>query len=137
MGRSRKKLTDFYQTIVQRTSFEKNENNFLLTTIDRKGKIINYIIPENLLKIYVEKIMEYVIITGEITHEEATEVLFKDIYAVYKTKVATVRISLLILNMMVKEELLYSDNNEDYKLIKSPESLKEWICNFFNNKNNT
>lgn len=134
MGRSRKKLTDFYQTIIQRTSFEKNENNFLLTTIDRKGKIINYIIPENLLKIYVEKIMEYVIITGEITHEEATEVLFKDIYAVYKTKVATVRISLLILNMMVKEELLYSDNNEDYKLIKSPESLKEWICNLFNNK---
>lgn len=134
MGRSRKKLTDFYQTIIQRTSFEKNENNFLLTTIDRKGKTINYIIPENLLKIYVEKIMEYVIITGEITHEEATEVLFKDIYAVYKTKVATVRISLLILNMMVKEELLYSDNNEDYKLIKSPESLKEWICNLFNNK---
>jgi len=134
MGRSRKKLTDFYQTIIQRTSFKKNENNFLLTTIDRKGKTINYIIPENLLKIYVEKIMEYVIITGEITHEEATEVLFKDIYAVYKTKVATVRISLLILNMMVKEELLYSDNNEDYKLIKSPESLKEWICNLFNNK---
>lgn len=134
MGRSRKKLTDFYQTIIQRTSFEKNENNFLLTTIDRKGKTINYIIPENLLKIYVEKIMEYVIITGEITHEEATEVLFKDIYAVYKTKVATVRISLLILNMMVKEELLYSDNNKDYKLIKSPESLKEWICNLFNNK---
>lgn len=134
MGRSRKKLTDFYQTIIQRTSFEKNENNFLLTTIDRKGKTINYIIPENLLKIYVEKIMEYVIITGEITHEEATEVLFKDIYAVYKTKVATVRISLLILNMMVKEEFLYSDNNEDYKLIKSPESLKEWICNLFNNK---
>lgn len=134
MGRSRKKLTDFYQTIIQRTSFEKNEKNFLLTTIDRKGKTINYIIPENLLKIYVEKIMEYVIITGEITHEEATEVLFKDIYAVYKTKVATVRISLLILNMMVKEELLYSDNNEDYKLIKSPESLKEWICNLFNNK---
>lgn len=134
MGRSRKKLTDFYQTIIQRTSFEKNENNFLLTTIDRKGKTINYIIPENLLKIYVEKIMEYVIITGEITHEEATEVLFKDIYAVYKTKVATVRISLLILNMMVKEELLYSDNNEDYKLIKSPEFLKEWICNLFNNK---
>jgi hypothetical protein len=134
MGRSRKKLTDFYQTIVQRTSFEKNENNFLLTTIDRKGKTINYIIPENLLKIYVEKIMEYVIITGEITHEEAIEVLFKDIYAVYKTKVATVRISLLILNMMVKEELLYSDNNEDYKLIKSPESLKEWFCNLFNNK---
>jgi len=134
MGRSRKKLTDFYQTIIQRTSFEKNENNFLLTTIDRKGMTINYIIPENLLKIYVEKIMEYVIITGEITHEEATEVLFKDIYAVYKTKVATVRISLLILNMMVKEELLYSDNNEDYKLIKSPESLKEWIYNLFNNK---
>lgn len=134
MGRSRKKLTDFYQTIIQRTSFEKNENNFLLTTIDRKGMTINYIIPENLLKIYVEKIMEYVIITGEITHEEATEVLFKDIYTVYKTKVATVRISLLILNMMVKEKLLYSDNNEDYKLIKSPESLKEWICNLFNNK---
>lgn len=134
MGRNRKKLTDFYQTIIQRTSFEKNENNFLLTTIDRKGMTINYIIPENLLKIYVEKIMEYVIITGEITHEEATEVLFKDIYTVYKTKVATVRISLLILNMMVKEELLYSDNNEDYKLIKSPESLKEWICSLFNNK---
>ena len=134
MGRSRKKLTDFYQTIIQRTSFEKNENNFLLTTIDRKGMTINYIIPENLLKIYVEKIMEYVIITGKITHEEATEVLFKDIYTVYKTKVATVRISLLILNMMVKEKLLYSDNNEDYKLIKSPESLKEWICNLFNNK---
>jgi len=134
MGRSRKKLTDFYQTIIQRTSFEKNENNFLLTTIDRKGMTINYIIPENLLKIYVEKIMEYVIITGEITHEEATEVLFKDIYTVYKTKVATVRISLLILNMMVKEKLLYSDNNEDYKLIKSPESLKEWICSLFNNK---
>lgn len=134
MGRSRKKLTDFYQTIIQRTSFEKNENNFLLTTIDRKRMTINYIIPENLLKIYVEKIMEYVIIAGEITHEEATEVLFKDIYTVYKTKVATVRISLLILNMMVKEKLLYSDNNEDYKLIKSPESLKEWICNLFNNK---
>ena len=65
MGRSRKKLTDFYQTIIQRTSFEKNENNFLLTTIDRKGMTINYIIPENLLKIYVEKIMEYVIITGK------------------------------------------------------------------------
>mgnify|MGYP000894998040 CR=1 FL=1 len=137
MGRSRKKLSGFYQTILQKTSYEKSETNFLLKTVDTKEKNINYIVPEHLLKIYVEKILEYVIIAGEITHEEATEVLFKDIYAVYKTKVATVRISLSILNMMVKEELLYSDNNEDYKLIKNPEVLREWFYGFFDNKNNT
>ena len=137
MGRRRKKLTGFHSTILQKTSFDKNENNFLLKTIDTKEKTINYIVPEHLLKFYIEKIMEYIIITGEITHKEAIEVLFKDIFSVYKTKVATVRISLLILNMMVKEELLYSDNNEDYKLVRSPEVLKQWLCDFFNNKNNT
>jgi hypothetical protein len=137
MGRSRKKLTGFHQTILQKTSFEKSETNFLLKTVDTKGKVINYIVPEYLLKSYIEKIMEYAIITGEITHREAIEVLFKDIFSVYKTKVATVRVTLLILNMMVKEELLYSDNNEDYKLIKNPEVLKQWFCDFFNNKNNT
>lgn len=137
MGRSRKKLSGFYQTILQKTSYEKSETNFLLKTVDTKEKIINYIVPEHLLKIYVEKILEYAIITGEITHQEAIEVLFKDIFSVYKTKVATVRITLLILNMMVKEQLFYSDDNEDYKLIKNPEVLKEWFYSFFDNKNNT
>lgn len=137
MGRSRKKLTGFYQTILQKTTYEKSGTNFLLKTVDTKEKIINYIVPEHLLKIYVEKILEYAIITGEITHQEATEVLFKDIFSIYKTKIATVRIPLLILNMMVKEELFYSDDNEYYKLIKNPEVLKEWFSNFFNIKNNT
>jgi len=136
MGREHKKVTGFYPIIIKKTFFDNNGNNFLLRTIDTKEKVINYIIPEELLNPYVKKICEYVIITGEITHKEANELLFKDIFPVYKTKVATVRIPLLILNTMVKEGLLYSDNNEDYKLIKNQEVLKQWFDNSFNIKNN-
>lgn len=132
MGRKRRKVSGFYPIILQKTSFEKNENNnFLLKTVDKNEKPINYIVPQHLLQLYIEKMIEYVIIAGEITHEEATELLFKDIFTAYKTKISTTRISLLILNMMVKEGLLFSDDNEEYKLIKSPEELKEWFYSFF------
>ena len=57
--------------------------------IEKEPQLIYY--PENLLK-YMLKNNGICYYYGN-NHEEATEVLFKDIYTVYKTKVATVRIS--------------------------------------------
>jgi len=131
MGRRRKKLTGFYPTIVEKTSCEKLEDNFLVRTVDRKQNPINYVISHELFAQYMLKILEYVAITGEITHDEARETLYKDIFSVYKTKVSTVRISLLLLNVLVKEGILYSDNNEDYKLVKCQEEMRQWYQDQF------
>lgn len=130
MGRRHIKLTGFYPTIMQKTSCERLETNFLLNTVDTKSKTINYVIPNQLMAAYTEKIIDYIVITGEITHDETIELLFDDIFPVYKKKVATVRIPLLILNMLVINGILYSDNNEDYKLVKSQVEVREWFDDF-------
>lgn len=136
MGRRHIKLTGFYPTIMQKTSCERLETNFLLNTVDTKSKTINYVIPNQLMAAYTEKIIDYIVITGEITHDETIELLFDDIFPVYKKKVATVRIPLLILNMLVINGILYSDNNEDYKLVKSQVEVREWFNDFFMNVDN-
>lgn len=136
MGRRHIKLTGFYPTIMQKTSCERLETNFLLNTVDTKSKTINYVIPNQLMAAYTEKIIDYIVITGEITHDETIELLFDDIFPVYKKKVATVRIPLLILNMLVINGILYSDNNEDYKLVKSQVEVREWFDDFFMNVDN-
>lgn len=134
MGRTHKKVTGFHPVILQKTNVENLDKNFLLQTVNTKKKPINYVIPSHLLRTYMQKLLEYIAIAGEITHKEATDLLFKDIYSVYKKKVATVRIPLLLLNMLVKEEILYSDNSEDYFLVQSQEKAKEWLENTFDKK---
>lgn len=137
MGRRRRKPTGFYPVIMEHTSCEKLENNYLLQTVDHKKNAINYIVSFDLFPYYVLKILEYVAITGEITHEEARETLYDDVFSVYKTKVSTVRISLLILNFLVKEGILYSDDNEEYRLVKNQDDVRRWYLEYFAENNNT
>lgn len=131
MGRKRKKVTNFYPEIIQNTSCEKLETNYLLQTVDTNKKTINYVVPHEIFHRYVLKVLEYSFISGKITHEEAREILYKDIFSIYKTKISVVRISLLILNFLVKEEILYSDDNEEYKLIKCQDEVNEWYRKYF------
>lgn len=118
MGRKRKKATGLYEKIKQNTfyTYNEKERNYLLSSIDSKEKKINYIVSEDLFNKILKKILEYMNIGGKITIQEATEILFNDIYCIYKTKVSTVRIPLLVMNILVSEGFLYSDNNYDYIL---------------------
>ena len=116
MGRVHKKKTKFYQKIIDNTACIKTGNSYLLRSIDTKEKIINYIIHEELFFSCINKIIEYAKFSGEITIYEASNLLYAEIYKIYKTKISTVRLPLLLLNVLVKENILYSDNNEDYIL---------------------
>ncbi|QUH22097.1 hypothetical protein [Alkaliphilus sp. B6464] len=132
MGRRHQKITGFHTTLMQNTSFDfAGGENILINSISLKGKILNYVIKIELFKQYVDIIFDIVSIEGEITHKEIIEILFSDIYKIYKTKVATKRIPFLILNLLVEEGLLYTDNGEDYILKSCDENINQWKKGFF------
>lgn len=127
MGRSHQKLIGFHKNIIENTSISRINNNIMINSIDTKMKPINYIIPKELFEEYTNSIIEIMIISGEIHLNDAIEMLFSKIYKIYKTKVATIRIPLLILNVLVREGICYSDDCEDYLLKVDEIEFENWI----------
>lgn len=116
MGRSHKKLEGFHEIIVKNTNIEKNENNLIITSLSIKNKSISYCINAEFFLKYADIFYREISLTGTISHKQAVKITFEDIYKIYKTKVAAECIPYLIMNVLVKGCVFYSDNGEDYYL---------------------
>lgn len=116
MGRSHKKREGFHDNIVKNTNIEKNESNLIITSINIKNKTISYCISTELFLKYADMFYREISLSGNISHKQAIKITFEDIYKIYKTKVAAEYIPYLIMNVLVKGCVFYSDNGEDYYL---------------------
>ena len=122
---------NFYNTIIKNTTYEVVGKNILIQSIDFENEPINYIIKTENFNNYCKKIIEYAFINGEIELEEIQELLFKDIFKVYKTKVATKRISLLLLYYLTIKDIFFSADGIKYIVIKEYDHVFENFKNIF------
>lgn len=110
MGRNRLSTENYLEDIIKYTTIDKHRNNLLIRTVDLKKEYINYIIDIDLFKSYVEKILIYCKDKENIDIQEIENLLKDDIYQIYKTKVSTKRIPILIFNIFVLLKYFDCDN---------------------------
>ena len=116
MARYHKKRTGFHETILKETEITKNGDNLIISSISVKDEKIKYCINAEDFTRFVDIIYRYAIEKETFSHLNVTELIEKEVYKLYKTKVASRNIPYVILNFLVKWEILYSDNGEDYFL---------------------
>jgi len=127
MGRSHKKLEGFHELIVKNTNIQNNNNNLIITSIDVKNKTISYCLQTELFLKYADIYYRELFESGSLSHNSAVKITFNDIYKIYKTKVATECIPYLIMNVLVKGDIFYSDNGEDYILKNSHNDFVDYL----------
>lgn len=116
MGRFHKKLVGFYETIVSETEILVNGDNVILSSLTIKKEKIQYCIKTELFLKIADNIYRNITEKGVMTHKEVSDIFSKEIYGMYKTKVAVKKIPYLVLNALVKGNILFSDNGEEYIL---------------------
>lgn len=115
MANYKAKLTNFYKEIMENTEINKCGENYIFFSIDTNFKHINYIINEKVFESYIRKI-ESCFNKDIIELKEIIDILKEDIYKIYKTRVSEKRIPQIILNILVKTSVLYSDNGVDFEI---------------------
>lgn len=134
MSNYKPKKTGMYKIITKETDVDFCGDNLILFSIDVDLKNINYVISKDNFKRYT-KLLQNLFITNTIIElKDAITLLENDIYNIYKTKVSQKRIPQIILNILVKEKFLYTDNGVDYE-IKGKEKDLENIINKFSKNN--
>lgn len=127
MANIKPKVNGFYKDIITKTEIDECGKNLILFSIDNDLRNINYVISKDLYKELINKIMP-LFENNVNTINEVSKVLEEDIYKIYKTKVSKKRVPQLLLNSLVLNKLMYSDNFVDYELKVS----KKKILNFIN-----
>lgn len=134
MSNYKPKKTKMYEIITKETEVDFCGDNLIIFSIDIDLKNINYVISKDDFKKYIKSLQNLLITNTIIELKDAITLLEKDIYNIYKTKVSQKRIPQIILNILVKEKFLYTDNGVNYE-IKGKEKDLENIINKFSKNN--
>lgn len=127
MSNFKSKKTGLYQRIKNESEIDICGGNLILFSIDIDLKNINYVISKDNFKKYI-KLLEVLFVKDEIIElKTARELLEKDIYITYKTKVSQKRIPQILLNVLVMEDFLYTDNGVDFEFKGKNKDLNKII----------
>lgn len=122
----KKKKINLYSVILKKTEIDICKNNLIIFSIDNDLKYINYMITKDNFKKYL-LIMRESLQKDNIELKDIQNILEKEIYSVYKTKVAQKRIPQILLNILVLENFLYSDNCIEYEVKQNIKNLDKII----------
>lgn len=126
MANYKQKKTGLYDLIRESTEVDVCGDNLITFSIDVDLRYINYMISKNNFKKYLNKLQK-IFENEKITIKEIKDILDNDIYETYKTRVSQKRIPQILLNLLVKENYLYSDNLIDYEIKKTKKDLNKLI----------
>lgn len=128
MANIKKRRTGLYRELKKNTSVDICLNNLIIFTINEDIKNINYVVTKKNAKLFILKIEDFINTLSKedcFTYKDISEILKDDIYKVYKTKVSQINLTIALLNFLVKEEYLYSDDSYTYKAYKKKVSIED------------
>ena len=115
MANYKERRKDLYEIIIKETEVDKSNDNLITFSIDSDLKYINYLITKNNFKKYLN-MLNPLFMQKTINIQNAQDILKDVIYEVYKTKVSQKRIPQILLNILVKEDFLHTDDAYDYQV---------------------
>lgn len=127
MANIKPKKNGYYKIVKEQTDIDSCGDNLIIFSVDTDYNNINYVISKKNYKEYLTKLL-YLFDKKTFEKKEILEVLETDIYNIYKTKVSLKRIPQILLNVLVINDLIYSDNGFDYKI----KAQKKDFINFIN-----
>lgn len=126
MANYKERRKDLYEIIIKETEVDKSNDNLITFSIDSDLKYINYLITKNNFKKYLT-MLNPLFMQKTINIQNAQDILKDVIYEVYKTKVSQKRIPQILLNILVKEDFLHTDDAYDYQVKGNIEILQKII----------
>lgn len=125
--------SNFYEEIKKKTAIEETENTvvegYIIKTVDRTGKEFSYWIPRKILKKWITDVLENVcLMGGKCKIKDLGKIMEKDIYTIYRTRIAVDRIVLFILNYLVTQHIFdYNQETNEYILLQNLEKSKNKV----------
>ena len=116
MANLKKRKTGLNKIIKKKTSIDVCGDNLIIFSINDDLENINYLIKKKDLKKFL-LLIEHMFKNKILSYKDVENVLEEEIFKVYKTKVSQRKISNILLNMLVLEGYLNSNDGVDYKVI--------------------
>lgn len=129
MANFKPRIKGYNKLVINNTEIDQCMDNYIIFSIDTEQKNINYTINKKHIKNFYNKILCLFNEKGKtFSIKETYELLDDDIYSIYKTKVSQKRIPQILLNILILNNLLKSEDGIDFTTTKS----KETIISFLN-----
>lgn len=116
MANYKKRKTGLNKIIKKKTSIDICGENLIIFSVNDDLDNINYLINKKVLKRFIG-LIEHLFENKILSYKDVEKILEGEIYRIYHTKVAQRKISIIILNILVLEGYLYSNDCVDYKVI--------------------
>lgn len=116
MANLKKRKTGLNKVIKKKTSVDICGDNLIIFSINDDLENINYLIKKKDLKKFL-LLIKQLFKNKMLSYKNVEDVLEEEIYKIYQTKVAQRKISIILLNILVLEGFLNSNDGVDYKVI--------------------
>lgn len=127
MANFKKRITGYNKMVLDKTQIDKCGNNYVIFSIDTDNNNINYIISRHNIKQFYKKILPLYKDNETIDIKEVILLLQDDIYSIYNTKVSQKRIPQILLNLLIINKLIKSDDGIDFLILKNATHLDNFI----------